>query len=435
MAVSTNRNRGTAKSGAASLAIGGGTPAFTEFLHVGGPNVGDRESLLRRVNEMFERRYFTNQGPLVQEFESRIQKITGARYCISMCNATIGLEIAARALGLKGEVIVPAYTFVATAHALQWQEITPVFADMDPETHNLDPQAIERLITPRTTGIVGVHVWGRPCDTEAIAEIGARRGLKVMYDASHAFACSHRGRMIGNFGECEVFSFHATKFVNSFEGGAVVTNNKELALRLQLMRNFGFQGYDNVIHPGINGKMTEVCAAMGLTSLESMGEIIATNRRNYAAYQAGLAGLPGVSLQVHAADEERNYQYIVVAVDETRSPLNRDELVAVLQAENVLARKYFWPGCHRMEPYRSLQPNAHLLLPQTERVAARIMVLPTGQSVTGEDITTICAILRTALHAATEIRPALRVLLNRPHHQVPANVLKSYAASRATDEL
>ena len=268
----------------------GGPPAFLNPLHVGRPNAGDRGAMLRRVNEIFDRRWFTNDGPLVKEFEARIQEIAGVKHCVAMCNATIALEIAVRALELRGEVIVPAYTFIATAHALQWQEITPVFADMDPATHNMAPEKIERLITPRTTGIIGVHLWGRPCETEAIESIAQKHRLKVMYDAAHAFGCSHRGRMVGNFGSCEVFSFHATKFINCFEGGAAVTNDDALAAKMRLMRNFGFAGYDRVIYPGTNGKMTEVCAAMGLTSLEAMEKIVTANRRNYEAYRDGLQG-------------------------------------------------------------------------------------------------------------------------------------------------
>ena len=397
----------TLKTNNSSLAILGGTAAFLNPLHVGRPNLGDREAMLRRVNEIFDRRWFTNDGPLVKEFEARIQELVGVKHCVAMCNATIALEIAVRALELQGEVIVPAYTFIATAHALQWQEITPVFADMDPATHNLAPESIERLITPRTTGIIGVHVWGRPCDTEAIESIAGKHKLKVMYDAAHAFGCSHRGRMIGNFGACEVFSFHATKFINCFEGGAVVTNDDALAAKLRLIRNFGFAGNDNVIYPGTNGKMTEVCAAMGLTSLEAMGEIVEANRKNYGAYQDSLKSLPGISLKECDSNEQRNYQYIVVEVDETKASLNRDELVAVLQAENVLARKYFWPGCHRMEPYKSLFPNSHLLLPNTEKLAARIMVLPTGQAVCVEDAKKVCAIIRTALECAVQVRATL----------------------------
>ena len=214
------------------------------LLHVGRPNIGNRERFLQRVNEILDRRWLSNNGPVVQEFEKKIAETLGVKHAIAMCNATAAIEIACRALGLKGEVILPSYTFVATAHALQWQEITPVFCDMDPATHNIDPAKIERLITPKTTGIVGVHVWGRGCDTEAIQEIAARRNLKVMYDASHGFGCSKAGRMIGAFGECEVFSFHATKFINALEGGVVATNNDELAYQMRMMTNFGFTDFD-----------------------------------------------------------------------------------------------------------------------------------------------------------------------------------------------
>lgn len=391
-----------------TLAIATGVPAFATPLHVGRPNLGDRKAFLRRVNDIFDRRWLSNDGPLLKEFEQRVTSLVSVKHCVAMCNATVAMEIAIRALELHGEVIIPAYTFIATAHALQWQEITPVFADMDPRTHNIDPDAIERLITPRTTGIIGVHVWGRACDTEAIESIARRRKLKVMYDAAHALGCTRQGQKVGGFGQCEVFSFHATKFINCFEGGAVVTNNDELAGKLRLMRNFGFSGYDTVIYPGTNGKMTEVCAAMGLTSLEAMEEIVAINRRNHECYRDGLQGLPGISLVRYDPGERNNHQYVVVEVDPGVAPLNRDELVAVLQAENVLARKYFWPGCHRMEPYKSFQPNASLLLPQTERVAARIIVLPTGQEVGPEVVARICGVIQSALQQAPEVRAILR---------------------------
>ncbi len=392
------------------LGILGGKPAFAEPLHVGRPNLGDRAALLARVAEILDNRWLTNDGPMVREFEQRIAQIAQVRHCVAMCNATIALEIAARALGMQGEVIVPAYSFIATAHALQWQQITPVFADIDPRTHNLDVSAVRRVATDRTTGLIGVHVWGRPCETEALDALAHERGWSVMYDAAHAFGCSKGDRMVGGFGNCEVFSFHATKFINSFEGGAVVTNDDALAAKLRLMRNFGFVGFDCVRHIGTNGKMTEVHAAMGLTSLEAMEAIIAVNRRNHAAYREGLAGVPHFSL-LNPDDERgerRNFQYVVVEVDGERAALNRDELVAVLQAENVLARKYFWPGCHRMEPYASLDPDAGARLPETERVAARVIVLPTGQAVSVADINLICAIIRAALAQAPAIRARLR---------------------------
>ena len=209
------------------LAIFGGTPAFSEKLHVGRPNIGNRDRLLERINDLLDRKWLSNNGPFVQEFERHICEMLGVKHCIAMCSGTVALEIAIRAAGLTGEVIVPSFTFIATAHALQWQEITPVFCDIDPQTHTLNPWRVEAMITPRTSGIIGVHMWGQPCAVETLTEIAHKHNLKLMFDAAHAFSCSYKGTMIGNFGDAEVFSFHATKFVNTFEGGAVVTNNDE----------------------------------------------------------------------------------------------------------------------------------------------------------------------------------------------------------------
>lgn len=365
-----------------------------EKLFVGRPNLGNRKSFLRRVNDILDRRWLSNDGPMVKEFEQRVADLLGVRHVVAICNATAGIEIACHALGLKGEVILPSYTFIATAHALQWQGIRPVFCDMDPKTHNIDPEKIEELITPKTTGIIGVHVWGRSCETEKIEAIAARHRLRVMYDASHAFGCTKQGRPIGTFGECEVFSFHATKFINTLEGGAVTTNNADLAEKMRLMRNFGFVDYDKVVYLGINGKMNEVSAAMGLTNLEAIDKIIAANRANYFAYKHGLASVPGISLAEYDESEKNNFQYVVVEVDKKKCLHSRDEIVAALHAENVIARKYFWPGCHRMEPYRSLDPDIGKRLQETEKLAARVVIMPTGQSMGIREIRQICNFLK-----------------------------------------
>jgi dTDP-4-amino-4,6-dideoxygalactose transaminase len=396
------------------LAIFGKPPAFAEKMHVGRPNVGNREHLLARINDMLDRVWFTNDGPYVQEFEAKLAAFVGVRHCVAMCNGTVALEIAIRALGLTGEVIVPSFTFIATAHALQWQEITPVFCDIDPRTHNLDPSQVEKMITPRTSGIIGVHTWGRSCDIAALEDIARNRNLQLLFDAAHAFGCSYKGELIGGFGRCEVFSFHATKFFNTFEGGAVLTNDEVLAEKMRLMRNFGFRGYDNVIYIGTNGKMTEVCAAMGLTSLESVDEFIERNCLNHSAYRRELDGIPGLSVMAYDERERANYQYIVLEVDGPAAGLTRDELVGVLFAENVLARRYFFPGCHRMEPYRSYFPHAALVLPETERLCGRVVVLPNGTSVDEPAISQICQIIRTAVSNA----PAVRSKLVHGHHQI-----------------
>jgi dTDP-4-amino-4,6-dideoxygalactose transaminase len=228
-----------------------------------------------------------------------------------------------------------------------------------------------------------------------------------MFDAAHAFGCSHGGRMIGSFGLAEVFSFHATKFINSFEGGAVVTNNSAYADKLRLMRNFGFAGYDKVIYIGTNGKMCEAAAAMGLTSLEAIADFIAANRRNYESYCEELKGIAGLSLMSYNRFEKNNFQYIIIDVDADRLGLTRDELQATLQAENVLARRYFYPGCHRMEPYVSRFPHAGRSLPETERLASQVLLLPTGISISRDAIHTIGDILRLASRAPNEVRRVL----------------------------
>jgi len=388
------------------LAISGALPMFAEPLFVGRPNVGSRQALLQRIGEVLDRRWFTNNGPLVQEFEEKLKEFLGVRNCVPICNGTVALEIAIRALELKEEIILPSFTFVATAHALQWLGITPVFCDIDPHTHNLDPDRLEELITPRTTGIIGVHVWGRPCDVERLQAIADRHGLVLMFDAAHAFACSCQGRMIGNFGRCEIFSFHTTKFFNSFEGGAIATNDDKLAARIRLMKTFGFSGYDNVICLGTNGKMTEVCAAMGLTGLECLGGNIDVNRRNYRYYCEKFRNIPGIRMVQYNEKEQCNFQYIVLEIGDEFG-VSRDDLVRILHAENVIARRYFFPGCHRMEPYLTLSPMVGQRLPVTNVVCEQVLVLPTGAAVTEDDVEGVVAIIKMVFAHKTRIKDLL----------------------------
>ncbi|MGE3314562.1 MAG: aminotransferase class I/II-fold pyridoxal phosphate-dependent enzyme [Planctomycetaceae bacterium] len=389
------------------LAIFGAPPTFVHPLHVGRPNIGDRERLMARINGVLDRNWLTNGGPLLHEFEARVSREVGVKHCVAMANGTVALEIAIRALELSGEVIVPAFTFVATAHALQWQQITPVFCDVDPETHNIDVRLVEELITPRTTGIIGVHLWGRGCDVQALEAIADRHHLDLLFDAAHAFGCSVGGRMIGGFGRCEVFSFHATKFVHCGEGGAVVTNDDALASRIRSMRNFGFAGYDSVDAVGTNGKMSELSAAMGLTSLESSARFVAVNRANHERYAARISRIPGLRLTTFNELERANYQYVIVEVDREAAGLSRDELVRVLFAENVLARRYFAPGCHRMEPYRMLFANHPPRLPVTESLSENLLALPTGTQLADGDIERVCGILARAIDAAPMVRRML----------------------------
>ena len=369
---------------------------------MGRPNLPDPERLLQRIRRVLDRNWLTNHGPEVQEFERQIASLAGVRNCVATCNGTTALEIAIRAANLTGEVILPSFTFVATAHALQWQGIQPVFCDID-ETCCLDPREVEKRITPRTSGVIGVHLWGQACDVEALSAICKGRNLTLLFDAAHAFGCSLKGQMIGGFGKAEAFSFHATKFVNALEGGAVATNDDDFAERCRFMRNFGFSAEDSVTALGINGKMNEFEAAMGLESLDNMDRTVGANRSNYLDYKQGLDGIPGITLRTYDLEEQNNYQYIVVEIGE-EAVVSRDQLYTLMHAENILARRYFYPGCHRMEPYRTLYPNSGQDLARTEQACEQILCLPTGTAVGRDEIRAVCGLLRFAVRWGAEIR-------------------------------
>lgn len=372
------------------------TPAFAEPVHVGRPNVARPELFFELVSGALERQWLSNDGPLVREFESKVADYLGVKHCVAITNGTIALEILVKAAGLSGEVIVPSWTFVATVHALQWLGITPVFADIDPETQCLDPASVRKKITERTTGILAVHLWARAAPVDELEAIAAEHGLALLFDAAHAFGVSVGDRMVGTFGDAEILSFHATKFFNAIEGGAIVTNDDDLAQRARLMRNFGFAGEDTVVSEGTNGKLTEVCAAMGLSNLAGLDDLVAVNRRNYEAYVRELEGIRGLRILPIDASNRNNYQYVVLLVEDDCA-VARDDLLAQLRQNNILARRYFWPGCHRMEPYRTLQPEAGASLPVTEQISERVIVLPTGTAVSEDDIGVIARVISAAL--------------------------------------
>ncbi|MFE3768210.1 MULTISPECIES: aminotransferase class I/II-fold pyridoxal phosphate-dependent enzyme [unclassified Streptomyces] len=386
---------GRAKRTVTDLAVFGGPAAFREELSVGRPTIGDRARLLARIGEALDRRWLSNDGPLVREFERRVAQVAGVRHAVATNNATIGLQLAIRAAELTGEVIVPAMTFAATAHAVRWLGLDPVFCDVDPATGNLSPAAVEAVLTPRTTGIIGVHLWGRPCPVRELEALAAARGLTLLFDSAHAIGVTSAGRPVGGFGSAEVFSFHATKVVNAFEGGAVLTDDDALAERVRSLRNFGFDDAREVQWAGTNGKMAESSAAMGLTSLEAMPRTVAHNRMLHHAYRAGLAGVPALRLAGFDERETNNYQYAIVEADPACG-LGPDDLLEVLRAEGVVGRRYFAPGCHQMRPYRT--PGAAVpVLPHTEALAAKVLALPTGTQLGPDDARVICDILRVAV--------------------------------------
>jgi dTDP-4-amino-4,6-dideoxyglucose len=388
------------KTSATELAILGGAPDFAEPLHVGRPNVGDREAVLRAIDEAMGERWLSNNGAKLLDFERRLSQQLGGLHCVATCNATLGLQIVMRALGVEGEVVLPALTFVATAHAVAWERLTPVFADVDPETLCMGPVEAAERIGPKTGALLGVHLWGRSEDPEGLERLARERGLPLVFDAAHALGCTRAGSPLAGFGDAAVLSFHATKVANSFEGGAVVTADADLAERVATMRNFGFVDEDEIVGLGTNAKMSEAAAAMGLASFDSLDDFLAASRRNYRAYAEALADVPGIRL-LPFEPEQANCHHITIMVDRDDAGLDRDALRRVLVAENVLARRYFYPGCHRVPPYNE-GPVPEL--PVTDAMLARCLSLPTGTAVAAGDVAKIGEIIRVAVSSSAEIR-------------------------------
>ncbi|GAA0358063.1 dTDP-4-dehydro-6-deoxyglucose aminotransferase [Actinoallomurus spadix] len=376
------------------LALFGGPAAFLHPLFVGRPSIGDRARLLERLNWALDNKWLTNGGPLLREFEERVADLAGVRNCVATCNATTALQLMYRAMELSGEVVMPSMTFIATAHAARMAGLEPVFCDIDPVTGCIDPREAEAAVTSRTSAIVGVHLFGRPSPIDELAKVAAEHGLRLAFDAAHALGCGYQGRRIGGFGAAEVFSFHATKVVNTFEGGAVVTDDDALAQHLRSLNAFGAGADGRIERVGTNAKMSEAAAAMGLTSLDAFDQTVRHNRANHALYRSELLGVDGVSVFSFDEDESPNCQYVVVTIDEAVTGIHRDLLMRVLRAENVVPQRYFSPACHQVEPYRSERP---VELPHTERLADQVLVLPTGPAVTGEDIRRVCDIVRCAV--------------------------------------
>lgn len=387
-----------------TLAVFGDAPAFARPLHVGEPNVGDRDRLLARINDILDSKRFTNHGPYVEALENTAREILEVEHCVAVCNGTAAIELMLRASGLTGEVILPSFTFVATAHAVRRAGLTPVFCDVDPETHLIDIAHAESRITDSTTAILGVHLWGQCQNYDRLCALAHDNNLGLYFDAAHAFGSRHASGAIGGLGKGSAFSLHATKIITSFEGGLVTTNDLAIAEEVRLLANFGFADYDRVVRDGTNAKMAEINAAMALTSIESLASFLDANRRNYYMYAEGLGELRDVSL-LQFSNGLTNMHYIVVVVHPTAA-LTRDELHEVLTADGVLARRYFSPGCHRSMPYAS-EPTGQVSLPVTDRLAETVLCLPTGPNVSANDVRQVCNIIRTALDLAGAVRTQL----------------------------
>jgi dTDP-4-amino-4,6-dideoxygalactose transaminase len=349
------------------------------------PALPDLEEFIPYLREIWESKVLTNGGPYHQRFEQQLSDYLGVKHIALFANATIALVTALQALRITGEVITTPYSFVATAHSLLWNGIKPVFVDIDPVTLNLDPKKIEAAITPQTTAIMPVHCYGHPCDVDRIQAIADTYGLKVIYDAAHAFAVECHCGSVLKHGDLSVLSFHATKVFNTFEGGAIVCPDEKTRQRINYLKNFGFADEVTVVAPGINGKMSEFNAALGVLQLKGIDRALADRKAIDEHYRSGLENATGIRCVGTAGETRGNYAYFPILI-QPDYPLSRDALYQIFRDNNILVRRYFFPLISDFPMYRGLPSASHKNLPVARKVSQQVLCLPIYPGLTHDQV-------------------------------------------------
>jgi dTDP-4-amino-4,6-dideoxygalactose transaminase len=364
-------------------------------IYVTQPYLPPLKEFIPYLEEIWNNKWLTNNGPFHQQLEQALCVYLGVDHLSLFTNGTIALVTALQALRITGEVITTPFSFVATAHSLIWNGLTPVFVDIDPCTCNLDPDKIEQAITPRTTAIMPVHCYGTPCDVERIQKIADTYGLKVIYDAAHTFGVKYEGESLLNHGDLSVLSFHATKVYNTFEGGAIVCPDAKMKQRIDYLKNFGFADEVTIMAPGINGKMSEINAAFGLLQLKHIDLAISKRGIIDSLYRDGLAEFKGISFLPKHINTDPTYSYFPIFVEDDY-PLSRDALYSKLKEHNIHARRYFYPLISNMPMYRGLSSASHSNLPVAESLSHKVLCLPIFPEMSLDVVTSIITILGTA---------------------------------------
>lgn len=340
------------------------------------PSLPDLEEYIPYLREIWDNKILTNNGPMHKQLEKELAEFLGVPFISLFANGTLALVTALQALRISGEVITTPYSFVATTHSLWWNNIKPVFVDIEPDYGNLDPDKIEAAITPKTTAIMPVHVYGNPCYVEKIKEIADIYGLRLIYDAAHAFGVNYKGGSILNYGDLSILSFHATKVFNTFEGGAIISHDSATKQRIDYLKNFGFAGETTIMAPGINSKMNEVQAAMGLLQLKSFGESIQKRKIVAEKYRKLLKDTKGVSLLPEPKYTTSNHAYFPIYITEEDYGISRDALYEKLKQNNIFGRRYFYPLISEFSMYRGLESSAPEHLPIAHKMAEDVICLP-----------------------------------------------------------
>ena len=357
------------------------------------PLLPDLEEFNTLLKEIWESKWITNNGQFHQQLERELAKYLGVPYVSLFTNGTLPLLTALQALRVTGEVITTPYSFVATTHCIWWSGCKPVFVDIDPATGNIDPDKIEAAITPKTTAIMPVHVYGKPCDTKRIQEIADKYGLKVIYDAAHAFGVKVDGESILNAGDMSTLSFHATKVYNTLEGGAMVMHDEVTKKRIDYLKNFGFAGETEVIAPGINSKVDEVRAAYGILNLRQVDAAIEARHQVAIKYREALRSVDGVTFMEDMPGVQHNYSYFPIFIDAEKYGMTRDELYFKMKAANVLGRRYFYPLISEFSTYRGLPSASKENLPNAHKMADSVICLPMHHELSDVDVEKILKLI------------------------------------------
>ena len=365
-----------------------------EKVFVTSPLLPDLKQFTPYLEEIWNNKWLTNQGPFHEKLEKELSDYLGVKYLNLFSNGTLALIVALEALRISGEVITTPYSFVATTHSLWWNNIKPVFVDIEPETLNIDPNRIEAAITPATTAIMPVHVYGNPCNVKEIERIADIYGLRVLYDAAHAFAVKQNDISVLNYGDLSILSFHATKVYSTIEGGAIVCHDEKMKRRIDFLKNFGFAGETTVVAPGINAKMNEVQAAFGLLSLRIVDEAIAKRKKISEIYRKGLTGIAGIGLLPENSDVQHNYGYFPILVDEKEYGMHRDKLYEKMKQRNIYGRRYFYPLISDFPTYRGLPSAQPGNLSVAVKVASQVICLPIYHDLSEEKVKEIIDLIK-----------------------------------------
>jgi len=363
-------------------------------IYVTQPALPPLDEFTRSLEKIWESKILSNNGPFHQEFEKELADYLGVKYISVFSNGTIALVTALQALNITGEVITTPFSFVATTHSLWWNNIKPVFVDVESQFFNLDPDKVEAAITPKTTAIMPVHVYGNPCNVERFKHIADTYGLKLIYDAAHAFGVKIKNNSVLNFGDLSILSFHATKVFNTIEGGAIVCHDLKMKQRVDLLKNFGFEDETHVIEPGINGKLNEIQSAYGLLQLKYIDDNIAKRKAIHEIYKTQLADVLGITCLPDPEECHHSHSYFPILVDETIYGISRDALYEKFKKEDIFVRRYFYPLISHFPTYSALPSAAKDNLPVSEKVASQILCLPIYPKLTSEDLECILIVIK-----------------------------------------